>query len=190
MIFFRVTDPLWGESSSQWLIPLTGGQWWGALMLHYCDVIMGAIASQITGLAIVYSTVYSDADQHQSSASLAFVQGIHRGPVNSPHKWPVTRKMFTFDDVIMVFDVGLHTLLNKQSSSWLFETPFETFIWRHHDAHPVKKSNDHPNALANNMKNHIAPLICNMLYPKLSSMCYPVQLETLSPFYWTKYLTL
>ena len=44
---------------------------------------------------IVYSTVYSDADQrkHQSSASLAFVRGIHRGPVNSPHKWPVTRKM-------------------------------------------------------------------------------------------------
>ena len=33
--------------------------------------------------------------------SLAFVQGIHRGPVNSPHKWPVTRKMFPFHDVIM-----------------------------------------------------------------------------------------
>ena len=64
---------------------------------------MGAIASQITSLTIVYSIVYSDADQrkHQSSASLAFVQGIHRGTVNSPHKWPVTRKMFPFDDVIM-----------------------------------------------------------------------------------------
>ena len=63
---------------------------------HYNDVIMGAIASQITSLTIVYSIVYSDADQrkHQSSASLAFVRGIHRGPVNSPHKWPVTRKMF------------------------------------------------------------------------------------------------
>ena len=70
---------------------------------HYGDVIMGAIASQITSLMIVYSTVYSDADQrkHQSSASLAFVRGIHRGPVNSPHKWPVTRKMLPFDDVIM-----------------------------------------------------------------------------------------
>ena len=45
----------------------------------------------------------SDADQrkHQSSASLAFVREIHRGPVNFPHKWPVTRKMFPFDDVIM-----------------------------------------------------------------------------------------
>ena len=52
---------------------------------HYTDVIMGAIASQITSLTIVYSTVYSDADQrrHQSSASLAFVWGIHRGAVNS-----------------------------------------------------------------------------------------------------------
>ena len=64
---------------------------------------MGTIASQITSLTIVYSTVYSGADQreHQSSASLAFVWGIHRGPVNSPHKWPVTRKMFPFDNVIM-----------------------------------------------------------------------------------------
>ena len=71
---------------------------------HYNDVIMGAIASQITSLTIVSSTVYSDADQrkHQSSASLAFVQEIHRGPVNSPHRWPVTRKMFPFDDVIMI----------------------------------------------------------------------------------------
>ena len=70
---------------------------------HYNDVIMGSIASQITSLTIVYSTVYSSADQrkHQSSASLAFVRGIHREPVNSPHKWPVTRKMFPFDDVIM-----------------------------------------------------------------------------------------
>ena len=71
---------------------------------HYCEAIMDTVASQITSLAIVYSTVYLDADQskHQSSASLAFVWGIHRGPVNSPHKWPVTRKMFPFDDVIMV----------------------------------------------------------------------------------------
>ena len=64
---------------------------------------MCTIASQITSLGVVYSSVYSDADQrkHQSPASLAFVRGIHRGPVNSPHKWPVTRKMFPFDDVIM-----------------------------------------------------------------------------------------
>ena len=63
----------------------------------------GRIASQITSLTIVYSTVYSGAHQrkHQSSASLAFMRGIHRWPVNSPHKWPVTRKIFPFDDVIM-----------------------------------------------------------------------------------------
>ena len=63
---------------------------------HYNDVIMGAIGSQITSPTIVYSVVYSDGDQrkHQSSASLAFVQGIHWRPVNSPHKGPVTRKTF------------------------------------------------------------------------------------------------
>ena len=74
-------------------------------MNHYNDVIMGAIASQITSITVVFSAGYSDADQrkHQSSASLAFVWGIHRGPVNSPHKWPVTRKMFPFDDVIMFY---------------------------------------------------------------------------------------
>ena len=64
---------------------------------------MSTIASQITSLTIVYSTVYSGADQrkHQSSVSLAFVRGIHRWPVNSPHEWPVTRKMSPFDDIIM-----------------------------------------------------------------------------------------
>ena len=73
------------------------------IITHYCDVIMGAITSQITSRTIVYSTFYSDADQgkHQSSASLAFVRRIHRWPVISPHKGPVTRKMLPFDDVIM-----------------------------------------------------------------------------------------
>ena len=61
---------------------------------HYNDVIMNEIASQFTSLTIVYSTVYSGADQrkYQSSASPAFVRGIHRWPVSSPHKRPVTRK--------------------------------------------------------------------------------------------------
>ena len=64
---------------------------------------MGAMASQITGLTIVYSTVNSGADQrkYQSSASLALVPGIHRWSVNSPHKCPATWKLFPFDDVIM-----------------------------------------------------------------------------------------
>ena len=76
---------------------------------------MVAMASQITSLTIVYSTVYSGADQrkHQSSGSLAFVRGIHRGPVNSPHKWPVTRKMFPFDDVIM-YGIHLHLMQHNK----------------------------------------------------------------------------
>ena len=84
---------------------------------HHSDVIMGSIASQITSLTIAYSTVYSDADQrkHQSSTSLAFVRGIHQGLVNSLHKWPVTWKMFPFDDVIMQFH---QRYLGHQSLKW------------------------------------------------------------------------
>ena len=79
---------------------------------HYDDVTMSLMASQITSLTIVYSTVYSGADQkkHQSSASLAFVRGIHQGPVNSEHKWPVTRKMFPFDDVIMLYGYSVQSV--------------------------------------------------------------------------------
>ena len=66
---------------------------------HYSGVIMGALGSQIASLTIVYSTVYSGTDQrkHQSSASRAFLQGMH--------KWPVTRKMFPFGDVIKVTSI-------------------------------------------------------------------------------------
>ena len=75
-------------------IPIRCSIYQNICSLHcgYNDVILSAMAYQITSLTIVYSTVYSGADQrkHQSSASLAFV----RWPVNSPHKWPITRKMF------------------------------------------------------------------------------------------------
>ena len=106
----------------QW-IPLTKGQWCGRYfhaMIHSCswthsmdhsiwvpnqyiDVIMGAMAYQFTSLTIVYSIVYSGADQrkHQSSALLAFVRGIHRWPEHSANKGTVMRKMFPFYDVIM-----------------------------------------------------------------------------------------
>ena len=67
---------------------------------HYSDVIMGAMASQIIGVSIICSAVCSER-KHQSSASLAFVRGIHRSPVDSPHKGPVSRKMSPFYDVIM-----------------------------------------------------------------------------------------
>ena len=55
----------------------------------------------------------TDQGKHQSSASLAFVSGIHRWPVNSPHKGPVTRKMFPFDDVSMIevlYSCGIGTM--------------------------------------------------------------------------------
>ena len=70
---------------------------------HYSDVIIGATSSLITSLTFVYSAVCSGADQrkHKSLASRAFVRGIHRSPANSPHQWPVSWKVFPFDDVVM-----------------------------------------------------------------------------------------
>ena len=88
------------------------------LKIHYNDVIMGTIASQITSLTIVYSTVYSGTNQrkHQSSALLAFVWGVHREPVNFPRNGPVTRKMVPFDNFIMWNIVDLcHSLCNVVS---------------------------------------------------------------------------
>ena len=80
---------------------------------------MNAMASQITSLTIVYSTVYSGADQrkHEGSASLAFVRGIHRSPVNSPHKWPVARKMLLFDDVILETETTIHIVVSARTNT-------------------------------------------------------------------------
>ena len=88
-------------------------------IIHYDDVIMTMLASQITSLTVVYSIVYSGVNQrkHQSSASLAFVREIHRGPVNFPHKWPVTRKMFPFDDVIMLTPL-YHLMSSRDPVNW------------------------------------------------------------------------
>ena len=101
---FRVNGPLCGEST------------------HYDDVIMTAMASQITSLTIAYSIVHSGADQrkHQSSTVLAFVWGIHRRPVNSPHKWPVTWKRFPFDDVIMTGDQWFPSQYARNAGIWGF----------------------------------------------------------------------
>ena len=73
---------------------------------HYGNVIMGAMASQITSVSIVCWTICSGPDErkHQSSASLTFVRGIHRWPVNFPHRGSVMWKMFPFDDIIMADD--------------------------------------------------------------------------------------
>ena len=107
---YDLYGPSWADDPDYWhLFPLPFRFGWRRKVSeyrfpHYNDVIMCVMASQITSLTIVYSTVYSGADhrKHQSSASLAFVRGIHRWPVNSPHKGPVTLKMFLFDDVIMI----------------------------------------------------------------------------------------
>ena len=104
---YIITYPCSGKmiSKEAWMHSRSTPIYTAPLYRRSIRVIMGAIAPQITSFTIVYSTVYPDADQikHQSSASLAFVRGIHRGPLNSPHKGPVTRKMFSFDDVIMLF---------------------------------------------------------------------------------------
>ena len=107
---------------------------------NYNDVIMDAMASQITSLTSVYSIVYSGVDQrkYQSSTSLAFVLGIHRWPVNSPLKWPATRKLFPFEDVMVLWiissihawcynihgGVSLHLVSSPNDFSWAKGTTY------------------------------------------------------------------
>ena len=137
------------------------------LQNHYNDVIISEMTSQVTSLTIVYSIIYSGADQrkYQSSASVAFVRGIHRWPINFPHKGPVTRKMFPFDDVIMIYhcNTTLHTNINVASvisahggtSHWGSLCPL-LLIWIHFNP---------------NMDNQLQPLLSvgwNYLFiPKL-----------------------
>ena len=85
--------------------------------IHYSDAMMSAMASQITGVSIVQSTVCSGAHQrkHQSSASLALCAG--NSPVNSPHKGQVTRKMLPFDDVIVLSQQTLYVSIQSQLRS-------------------------------------------------------------------------
>ena len=129
--------------SAVWMVSLNHmaqfvSYWSRYRLYHYSDVITTTVASQMNSLTVVYSIVYSEADQrkHQSSASLVFVRGIHRWPVNSPHREPGTRNMFPFDDVIMIIGRlgsrqpdyfviigGLHTIITftagfKLRPSW------------------------------------------------------------------------
>ena len=94
---------------------------------HHNDVIMGALVSQITSLTIVYWTVYSRrrSRKNQSPASQAFVRGNHRWPVNSPHKGPVTRQMFPFDDVIMHVPVLWR---NHGEYAWIHHTKLPNIL--------------------------------------------------------------
>ena len=113
--FLQISGLMWVPfSKSQSIVAFRLLNW----TRDYSDVTMSAMASQITSLTIVNSTVHSGADQrkYQSSASLAFVRGIYRWSVNSPHKGPVTREKFPFDDVIMVVLWIYH--INQYWWSW------------------------------------------------------------------------
>ena len=117
----------------------------------YYDVIMSAMASQITSVSIVCSTVGSGADQrqHQSSASLAFVWGINRWPVNSPHKWPVTRKMFPFDHVIMyarLFSIVAYRLSVAPRQHYVY------MPWRNFPTSMVTSCNHHASSSIHNQR--------------------------------------
>ena len=80
---------------------------------------MIAMASEITSVLIVLLAVCSDGDQrkHQSSASLAFVRGIHRWPVDSAHKGPVTQKN-PFDDVVMEIPEIWQDMRCREIQAW------------------------------------------------------------------------
>ena len=115
IVFFIFPNNLWSRKPKDNMLPF-----------HYSDVIMSPMGSQDTSLSIVYSTVYSGADQrkYQSSASLAFVRWIHRRPVNSPHKRPVTRKIFPFHDVIMLVYIIIYL-----SIKMIYQTKLLLIIW-------------------------------------------------------------
>ena len=105
---------------------------------HYADVIMSAMASQITGLTIVYSIFIQAQIKENIKAPRhwPFVWGIHRRPVNSPHKRPVTRKMLPFDDVIMSkFFVSLRQLLENVNhfifDYFIFYISYVLIAWSH-----------------------------------------------------------
>ena len=112
--------------------------WW-----HYNDVIMTTIASQITSLTVVYSTVYSDADQrkHQSSASLAFVWGIHRDRWFPRTKGQLRGKCFHLMTSSWTL---LHSSRRQESITWfrgqyLLIMPAMSQGWRHAYTHQTAR---------------------------------------------------
>ena len=114
---------------------------------HYNDVIKSAMASQTTSLTIIYSSVYSGADQrnHWGLVSLAFVRRIHRWPVNSPHKGPVTRKMPSFDDVIMLSKCVNDMGLDKHRPQYMYAPQCNlVFLLSHTGCWPTTNNNQTP----------------------------------------------
>ena len=145
---------------------------------------MSAMASQITSLTIVYSTVYSGADQrkHQSSASLAFMRGIHRWPVNSPHKGPVTRKMLLFDDVIMIYmfpdtDSALQGL--TQTSAGNLSQPWRWW-WCPHTSCDNMPSGSWPDGKTDECKVYSKPMATVDVFHGGHSRCVPCRQQYMS----------
>ena len=92
-----------------------------AVDIHYIDVIMTTMSSQITSLTVVYSTVYSDADQikHQSSASLTFVWGIHRDRWIPRTKGQLCGKCFH----LMTSSCGANSILSSDTQNETLDIP-------------------------------------------------------------------
>ena len=83
---------------------------------------MDGMESQITSLTIVYSTVYSG---RRTKKNIKAPRHWHLcGEITAvtdefPHKWPVTRKMFSFDDVIMEYMwIDQYQAISRQNKSW------------------------------------------------------------------------
>ena len=141
-------------------------------VMHYSNVIMGTMASQITSLTTVlifYLTVYLGADQrtNQRSTSLAFVWWIHRWPVNSQHKRPVAWQMLPFDDVIVVYKTSVinnnvvfipvqviirivyrsnqqtNTLSGNQSTIWSQQALIFIHVFDHQHLYTTGNDNNH-----------------------------------------------
>ena len=72
----------------------------------------------------------ADQRKHQSPASLDFVRGIHRWPVNFPHTGSVTPKMFPFDQVVMcTLRNKLHWNFNRSSKIFIQENALANVVW-------------------------------------------------------------
>ena len=73
--------------------------------LQWCNNGCGSISNHQLLDCLLNCLFRRRSKKTSNSTSLAFVRGIHWWPVDSPHKGPVTRKMFPFDDFIMA-EVG------------------------------------------------------------------------------------
>ena len=95
------------------------------ILSHYTDVTMSAMASQITRVSIVCPIVCSGTGQrsHQTSASLPFVRGIHRSPVDAPHNGTGTRKMFSWKTIRTLY---FRVPLGRSSNT---AAPEELVMW-------------------------------------------------------------